>query len=218
MGKTKARQANKVAFEAIPRPLQSVLVLHADLFFVEGEGYLETVSTPLYMLMITYLGTTRSAKVILQALKSQIAAYQLENFTVSALLVDGEGGILRIREDIAAMGIKVDATGAGEHVPLAEVFIRVVKERARSILHTLPYNLPHILFKHLISYAVMCVNCTPHSQSTTGIPAFEAFRGRKINVAKDFRAAFGDYCMVAKPNLGVDKSLVTVARVEPALY
>ena len=32
--------------------------------------------------------------------------------------------------------------GPDQHVPIIERTIRVVKERIRSILHSLPYNLP----------------------------------------------------------------------------
>jgi hypothetical protein len=146
-GKTKAQQAKTITAEYVPRPLRSHINLHADLFFVEGEAYLLTVSMPLGMLMMSHLGTSRSGPVLLRAIKSQLDTYRLENFTVDTILVDGEGGLKKIKDSIVAFGVRVDATGAGEHVPLAEVYIRVVKERVRCVLHSLPYSLPSILLK-----------------------------------------------------------------------
>ena len=45
-GKTKIMQARGIKVEHIPRPIFAALVLHVDTFFVQGEPYLLSVSTP----------------------------------------------------------------------------------------------------------------------------------------------------------------------------
>lgn len=216
-GKTRAQQAKPVSPEYVPRPIRSQIQLHADLFFVEGEGYLLTVSAPLGMLMMNFLGASRSASTLLQAVKSQLNTYRLENFVVDMILVDGEGGLKKIKDDVEAFGVRVNQTGAGEHVPKAEVYIKVVKERVRSVLFSLPYNLPAMLMKWLVSFCVARINYVPSSQSLVGVSPIEAFRGRKLDFARDTPLAFGAYCQIAKPNLGYARSSVTVARTEGGL-
>jgi hypothetical protein len=44
-----------------------------------------------------------------------------------------------LREDIEDYGIKANIVAKEEHVPEVERQIRVIKERARAIVQTLPY-------------------------------------------------------------------------------
>jgi hypothetical protein len=61
--------------------------------------------------------------------------------------VDGEGAINTewFESRIAALGIILDATGAGEAVAIIERNIRHIKERIRAILNTLLYPLTTVV-------------------------------------------------------------------------
>jgi hypothetical protein len=83
------------------------------------------------------------------ALKHIINVYRSKGHTVEevefstsrneihTILADDEFKMLR--EDIEDYGIKANIVAKEEHVPEVERQIRVIKERARAIVQTLPY-------------------------------------------------------------------------------
>jgi hypothetical protein len=62
---------------------------------------------------------------------------------------------------LQSIGIMVNPTGAGQHVPVIENKIRQVKQRVRAIITTLPFNLPESMMKHLVAHAVSSLNMMP---------------------------------------------------------
>ena len=83
---------------------------------------------------------------------------------------------------------------SGEHVNIAERAIRVIKERARSIMHDLPWKLPICLTKWIMYYTCMRINSLPRIGSGNMVSARELFRGIKLDYIKDTCICFGDYC------------------------
>ncbi len=74
--------------------------------------------------------------------------------------------------------------------------IRRIKEIYRCVKAELPWNLPKMLCKHLVAYAVARINIrrtTALSQNCS--PAY-LFTGAKVNHKKQLTLAFGDYCEV----------------------
>ena len=67
-------------------------------------------------------------------------------------------------------GINVNITGRHEHVPEIKRFIRTVKERARAIVNTLPFNiLPHRLIIKIVYNTIFWLNCLPHKEGIHSI-------------------------------------------------
>ena len=91
-------------------------------------------------------------------------------------------------------GIAVEAVGNNEHVPIVERKIRVIKERVRGIINTLPYRLPTKLLPLLVLFCVNRINMTPSIAAANGASPWERFYGKKIDYKKNLRAAFGEYC------------------------
>jgi hypothetical protein len=56
--------------------------------------------------------------------------------------MDGDSGFKRVADEILALGVCLDTTGAGEYVPTVEAKIRVIKERAHAMFASVPYKLP----------------------------------------------------------------------------
>jgi hypothetical protein len=75
-------------------------------------------------------------------------------FILTAILTDGKGAVVAMTDYLQSIGITVNPTGAGQHVPVIENKIRQVKERVRAIINTLPFNLPATMIKHLVAHAV----------------------------------------------------------------
>ena len=100
--------------------------LCADLFFIKGFPYLTTI------------------------LLSVIAFYKVKGFNVKDVFSDSE---CKSMEDTILEEGRADMIVAAmrEHVPEAEVNIKVVKERARSTIHGMPYKrLPRNFKRELV--------------------------------------------------------------------
>ena len=71
----------------------------------------------------------------------------------------------KVRNHLPAINLNLPA--AGEHVAEIERQIRVIKERSRGIINTLPYpHLPQMMLIHLLHFVVMWLNNFP---SNTGV-------------------------------------------------
>jgi len=79
---------------------------------------------------------------------------------IHTVLADNEFAILR--EDLESHGISLNIASKEDHVPEVERQIRVIKERARSIVQTLPYSkMPKKMKIAMICYVVYWLNIIP---------------------------------------------------------
>lgn len=93
-------------------------------------------------------------------------------------------------------GIDHDETGVEQHAARVESMVKLVKERTRAILHGLPYRLPSQLMRYAVQYAVRMINATAPKNGLQGTSPRELFLGRKTDLLRDFRVAFGQYCHI----------------------
>jgi hypothetical protein len=202
-GKTNLRKGPIAKVEHVPRPLVSSLVLHIDLFFVDKEPYIMSVSEPLGMNIVTFLHGTKNAAAIWKAVRKHVINMnKVENFAVSTILCDSKGGVSASKTNIEEFGIKLMMVASGTHVPRAERRIRVIKERVRCIINTLPYTLPRFLLRWAVFYAVNRINMMPSHIRVDNLPPIECFRDRKIDYKRDLRgASFGEYGQAVRPNI-----------------
>ena len=199
------------------------LRLYADILFVEGNPILLSSSDPIHLLIATSL-SSRTSLSISKALNAHIAVYTQENFTISSILVDSESGLLSLREDYARQGIRVDTAPPGQHVPVIERKIRLVKERCRAIMSDLPCPLCRALLVALVLFVVSRINllpvmgakAAPHSWNR--ISPREALTGRKMSYTRDLRVGFLDYVQLVEPvNISTHNTLTPRTRGGVAL-
>ena len=83
-----------------------------------------------------------------------IAKYGLK---IAMIRIDGESAVntFSFESKLAALGIILDSTGAGEAVDVVERKIRVIKERVRPIINTVPFSLSELLESWLLRYYVV---------------------------------------------------------------
>ena len=190
-GKTKLQKPTVIKPLPLPRLVTAELTMLCDLMFVEGDKSLVSVTLPLGLLMVSpindkHMDTLRSA------LNHQLREYRARDFSVTAIWSDREGGVLTLKNELLDAGIKCEAASTKKHVPGIEVRIRVIKERCRAVLNTLPFLLPRSLLKHLVAYAVSRINMIPTTAvRSDGISPREAFTGRRMDCKVDLRIAFG---------------------------
>ncbi len=59
------------------------------------------------------LGPSRTRATLLAALKHQLSAYKVKKFSVTHIFTDGDSGLRKVADEILALGVRLDATGAG---------------------------------------------------------------------------------------------------------
>jgi hypothetical protein len=92
--------------------------------------------------------------------------------------------------------VALNATAVQEHVGEIEWQIRVIKERARVTLNTLPYKkLPKLMVIELLHFCVMWMNLFPiKSGISKKWSPRELVSRTKLDAKLHCRAQFGSYC------------------------
>ena len=87
------------------------------------------------------------------------------HFKIKMIRVDGEAAINTewFHNKVGLRGL--DVTGAGEAVAVVERKIRHIKERVRSVINTLPFELSEKLEVWLVKYAVSRIVLAPTRNS-----------------------------------------------------
>ena len=139
-GKTKRCNAEYVDLESVPKEIDVDITLHVDIMFVENIPFLIAVIAPMSMTMVQLLGS-RKLSDVKHALFHMIGRCRAERFVITTLLTDGEGAITKLSDELLLMGINVNPSGAGSHVPVVDNRIKTVKERVRGHIATMPFKL-----------------------------------------------------------------------------
>jgi len=177
------------------KPTEIVQDMAIDVFFIDGDGYLLSVLSPLDYSISTHL-KNRETDSIRSALNHQFALINEQDYTVRAIMCDGEGGVLALYDELRDQGYVINPFGAGEHVPVVERKIDTLKGRIRSCLMGLDYQLMFSLLRYLVEYATIMVNLEPCSKREDPTSPWELFHGRKIDYKRHLKLAFGDYAEV----------------------
>eukprot|EP01042_Synura_sphagnicola_P030299 gene30299-39040_t len=139
-----------------------------DIFFVDGDPFLLTLTKPMEHLMVTPLSSRKTSE-LFEATKNHIAEYRGAGFDVTNLQFDGEGGLAACTRDFKEiLHLQVNASGPEQHVGAIEVKIKQVKERIRCHWNTLPFKLSRQLLKYLVMFCVSRVNMMVSSLWETG--------------------------------------------------
>jgi hypothetical protein len=129
--------------------------MYVDLMFVNGLPFLIAVVNPLEYVMVNKLSKWDNWT-LWRSMESNINHITKYGLKMKMLPVDGESVINTelFESRIAALGIILDTTGAGEAVAIIVRKIRHIKERIRAIMNTLPYPLTNKLKQWLVRFAV----------------------------------------------------------------
>jgi hypothetical protein len=122
-----------------------------------------------------------------------------QGFSVSMIFSDGEGALGKLKTHLNMLGIELYISSAGGHVARIERKIQMIKERIRAhMTGRLPFTLTFLGIAMLILHCASRLN-NQKSGVTGGFPR-EEFSGRRVDVNRDFRAAFGDYVVCTVPD------------------
>ena len=183
------------------------VVLAGDIMFVNKLPFFMTISRHIKFSTAELL-VNRHIETIFSATKRVHQHYLKRGFKITSLLMDGEFDIEGYRGDLSTIGITLNAVAANEHVPEIERHIRVIKERARSVVNMLPFEaIPARMIVELIYYCCFWLNSFP---AKGGISATMSPRaivvGSTIDYNNHVKLEFGQYVQTHEPH---DNSIQT---------
>ncbi len=201
-GKKVRRKPEHVNTEivAIPREIleiQKSVTLVADVMLVNKVPFLISSSRNINLTTIEHVPHPTASKLAL-LLHRIIRVYARAGFRVQTILMDNEFEKVKAHVDTAIL----NTTAAAEHVGEIERRIRVVKERSRGIICTLPYPiLPRTMLIHLLHHIVMWLNNFPVANGVSDrFSPREIILRHKLDYRHHCRAPFGAYCEVYEDN------------------
>ena len=170
--------------------------------FIRKETFLLCILSPLEFSFVIPMDSKKIPEVR-NALEGIIAAARARGFTISKLRVDNEPAIASadITNMLGRHGIVVDSVASGDHAAKAERRIRFVKEKWRTLAHTLPYVPSKAIVRWGAIAANRLVNMQRASSSQSPESPREKFLGRLTDYKRDIAGvAFGSYVQAPVPN------------------
>jgi hypothetical protein len=142
---------------------------------------------------------------VMKAIKRVIDFYKGFGHTTRVFRTDREAVFQSIEQSLNQVEVSWYKTNPGRHEKMAERAIRVLKDKARTILLSLPFRLPGQLYRHLIEYTISCCNIHPNSKTNNNSPR-NIVTGTKLSLLHHFRGSFGDIGIFKDPNSTNDLS------------
>ena len=178
--------------------------LSIDIFTVNGANFLLGVLDEISLCMVSHL-TSKSGPSIQKVLDDFLKTTKENNWRVR-VRSDGEKGVGSIAKLISLPDdTGIETVGPGTHVPTVERKIRVIKERARGIINTLPFKSPKFLLKWIVYFVVSRLNLINNKSANNTIndnrSPREIFYGRRTDFNRDLRVSFGEYVQAYDPNI-----------------
>jgi hypothetical protein len=112
-----------------------VVMLAGDVFFVDGTAFLITVSQKIKFVTAEHV-PVRTAASLVKHFNQVIQVYCCAGFVVRTLMMDGEFEKIK---DLLPM-VECNMTAKKEHISKVEKMIQAIKERARGLIDTLPFE------------------------------------------------------------------------------
>jgi hypothetical protein len=155
--------------------------LAIDVFFINKHIFFTTISTKICFTTITHL-TTHNKKMIWEALHLIYKMYLLRGFRI--VVIKGDQEFASISDQVVTLPTtpSVDWAAAVQHCGLIEGNIRFVKEKVRSLRHSLPFvHVPAIMVIRMVLHIVKFVNGFPRRGGPKYYSPGQIMTGRGIH-------------------------------------
>jgi hypothetical protein len=192
----KIQESNIVA---VPRELiaaQKKVVLSLDLFFISRYMFLITYSDKICFTTMSHV-STRAVGHYWPFFKQVCLQCTTRGFNIVVIRGDLEFGALRDLVGELPSRPRLDLAAENEHVGLIEHNIRFLKEKVRSLCHTLPFErLPPVMLVCMVQVVTPIMNVFPRSGGTHYSPSMiMTDSGLSMD---QLRLKFGSYVQVAE--------------------
>ena len=190
-GKTKRQQSPLAPERELgDRPLLAVdTEIYMDIMFIDGMPALVSVAGDTKYLQVTWL-KSRNYKDVMPVVLKHISVLTRQGFKVTGLTADGEGAIAKTEGALPA-GCAFKPQSTEQHVGAIEVWIRIIKERMRGAMATLPFRLDKTLLMWLLLFVVSRLMMTGNASTNIFVSPYEAVFGLKPDYSRDLMYHFG---------------------------
>jgi hypothetical protein len=173
--------------------MHKYVMLVAGVMFINSLPFVVTSSRGLNLVTIDYL-PSRITKHLVHSFEQVFKICATAGSVVQVAMMDIEFEKLK---DLIT-NVTLNTTAAREHVGEIEQKIRVIKERARGTMNTVPYaTMPKLMVIKLLHYVVMWMNSFPVKSGISKKWSTREFIPRqKLDVKLHRKAPFGSYCKV----------------------
>jgi hypothetical protein len=136
-----------------------VVVPSADVMFANKVPFLVSQSRGLNLITAEFL-PSRTAKSLAARVDQIRQMYARGGFSVGTILILMDNEFEKLKPLVP--GLNINTNAAKEHVPEIECRIRLIKERGRGILNTLPFKkMPQLILIELVYHVVLWLNAFP---------------------------------------------------------
>ena len=176
--------------------------LEVDIMIIEKQHFLISLSLPMNLISVEHLPhSPKSSNVLREAINKHVTKLNNHNFHVKNIKCDNEPGIIALSQYYLNQGIEVlpgSRSSKNTSTPTLDAKIRSLKEKVRTIIHSLYYILPLTLLKYCVTFAAIRLNMISNSTST--LSPREILTGKKLNFKKDLRLSFGQIVQIIIPD------------------
>ena len=189
-------QQNIILIPKEIRQQHKKVTLVIDIFFVNKIPFFVTLSLRICFVSVTHMAN-RKAITIFQALKSMFLYYLQRGLTIVFIKADGEFAPLQEWMHTLFGAPKLNLTSANEHVAEIERKIRVIKERVRAVLYSLPFNaIPQIMLTHAVLFVTKQLNLFPVKGGISAKFSPRQILSGETAEYKFCSMGFGQYCQI----------------------
>ncbi len=181
--------------------------LRCDIAFVGGRK----AKTPFHFVVDEKCGyrgveklKTQTAASLHEAQMKQINFFRARGFNPTTLFYDDGANVHGTKHLLEAQRVRLKQWPPGQHEPMAEANARVLNTDMRSVIVSLPYQLPEALIPHLAVDVCNTRNTMCNNKSGMETP-YMLVEGAKPS-AHSFRIPFGAVCMVTSHDKNIASS------------
>jgi hypothetical protein len=196
--------------------------VHMDIFYIPSSATSKNQEVDPYLIVIDgYSGMVMTTKLrskhqhdVTNTLSKVISEFSEFEHKIREFRCDNEPSLLSCRQYLQDRGITLSTTGPGRHECRSERYIRSIKDKIRSVIFGLSFNLPRRLLPFLVEHVTTSMNCIVGAQSGQRTPR-EIFTGTKPDARKWLTSKFGEIvlCKVPNGNNGIQDPRVEEAMV-----
>ena len=190
-GRLKRLNKNIKLLKEIPNINERLVVGSIDIMYaMQKEAYFVAYLSKEKLTFINFITDNRKPTLIecVRKLKDTLAT---KGWKLVKLFSDQEGGF-DVEE---CLGLGIELVKVTTHLGDIDAVIKIIKERARSIIAANQYPVPRKLLRFLFAYCVLINNILPQWIEDVYISPREFFVGRKASFL-DFTIGFGQYIEV----------------------
>ncbi|OEU17119.1 hypothetical protein FRACYDRAFT_237529 [Fragilariopsis cylindrus CCMP1102] len=195
-GKTVRGQPDQVLTDSMPVPPTILdyykdVELSVDIMHVNKVPFLVSISEHIHYGTVTALESMK-IPILEHEINKIIRLYSVRGFHVKYILVDIQFKPIKDRGLLDAI---VNVVGKGEHAPMIERFIRVIKERCRCYYAMLPFeDLPRIVVIHLLKTTMFYINAFVWKKGVSPfLSPMTILEGVVLDYNLHFQVIFGEY-------------------------